>query len=133
MAGRVKVGIFGASGYTGAELVRLLVPHPHVELKLLTANAKAGQDMAEVFPQFVGAGLPKLAKIEDADLSGLDGLFTALPHGTTQTVIADAFKKNPKLKIVDLSADFRLTDPKAYATWYGHEHQALDLQKEAVF
>jgi N-acetyl-gamma-glutamyl-phosphate reductase len=77
--------------------------------------------------------LPHLTKIERADLSTLDVLFTALPHGTTQEVIADAFKKNPKLKIIDLSADFRLSDPNAYATWYGHEHLALDLQKEAVF
>jgi N-acetyl-gamma-glutamyl-phosphate reductase len=133
MAGKVKVGIFGASGYTGAELLRLLVPHPNVELKLLTADRKAGQKMADVFPQFAGIDLPVLTKIDEADLNSVDALFTALPHGTTQTVIADAFKKNPKLKIVDLSADFRLTDPDAYASWYGHGHQALDLQKEAVF
>lgn len=133
MSGKVKVGIFGASGYTGAELLRLLVPHPHVGIKLLTADRKAGQEMAEVFPQFAGLDLPVLTRIEDADLSSVDALFTALPHGTTQTVIAEAFRKNPHLKIVDLSADFRLRDPKAYATWYGHEHHALDLQKEAVF
>jgi N-acetyl-gamma-glutamyl-phosphate reductase len=133
MAGKVKVGIFGASGYTGAELLRLLVPHPNVELKLLTADRKAGQKMAEVFPQFAGLDLPVLTKIDEAHLSSVDALFTGLPHGTTQTVIADAFKKNPKLKIIDLSADFRLTDPEAYATWYGHEHQALDLQKDAVY
>ena len=130
---KVKVGVFGASGYTGAELLRLLVPHPNVDLKLLTADRKAGLQMADVFPQFAGLTLPGLTKIEDADLSSVDALFTALPHGTTQSVIADAFKKNPKLKIIDLSADFRLADPKAYATWYGHEHQALDLQKDAVF
>ena len=133
MSGKVKVGIFGASGYTGAELLRLLVPHPHVELKLLTADRKAGMNMAEVFPQFTGLDLPVLTKIDEADLSSVDALFTALPHGTTQTVISDALKSNPKLKIVDLSADFRLRDPAAYATWYGHEHHALDLQKEAVF
>jgi N-acetyl-gamma-glutamyl-phosphate reductase len=133
MAKQVQAGIFGASGYTGAELVRLLAPRQDVSLKLLTADRKAGQTMAEVFAQFAGLDLPKLTKIDDADLGGLDVLFTALPHGTTQLVIADSLKKNPKLRIVDLSADFRLTDPKAYATWYGHEHQALELQKEAVF
>ncbi len=133
MSTQVRAGIFGASGYTGAELVRLLSGHPHVALNVLTADRKAGQSMAEVFPQFTGRDLPKLVKIDEADVGALDVLFTALPHGTTQLVISDAFKKNPKLKIVDLSADFRLTDPDAYATWYGHEHQALDLQSEAVF
>jgi len=133
MTRQVQAGIFGASGYTGAELVRLLSGHPNVAVKLLTADRKAVLSMDEVFPQFTGMNLPHLTKIERADLSTLDVLFTALPHGTTQEVIADAFKKNPKLKIIDLSADFRLSDPKAYATWYGHEHQALDLQKEAVF
>jgi N-acetyl-gamma-glutamyl-phosphate reductase len=133
MSRQVQAGVFGASGYTGAELVRLLSGHPNVAIKLLTADRKAGLSMAEVFPQFTGMNLPSLTKIERADLSVLDVLFMALPHGTTQEVIADALKKNSKLKIIDLSADFRLSDPKAYATWYGHEHQALELQKEAVF
>ncbi len=133
MTTQVRAGIFGASGYTGAELVRLLCVHPNVSLDVLTADRKAGQNMADVFPQFSGRHLPRLVKIEEADVGALDVLFTALPHGTTQLVIAEALNANPKLRIVDLSADFRLTDPQAYATWYGHAHQALDLQKEAVY
>src|SRR5882724_9647158 len=126
----MRIGILGASGYTGAELVRLLARHPQVEIRLLTADRQAGKPLAEVFPQFGHLKLPTLVKIEEADWSGIDLVFCCLPHGTTQEVIA----KLPRhLKIVDLSADFRLADPASYAEWYGHEHRAPALQKEAVY
>jgi N-acetyl-gamma-glutamyl-phosphate reductase len=130
-----KIGILGASGYTGAELVRLLLRHPRVEIAVLTADRRAGKAMADVFPQFAPYGLPTLAAIEDLDWSALnlDLAFCALPHGTTQKVIADLLKRAPATKVVDLSADFRLADPAAYARWYGHEHAAPELQKEAVY
>lgn len=132
---KAKIGILGASGYTGAELVRLLLRHPRVEIALLTADRRAGKPMADVFPQFSPYALPMLTSIEDADWSalGLDLVFCALPHGTTQTVIADLLKRMPALKIVDLSADFRLADPAAYARWYTHPHAAPELQKKAVY
>jgi N-acetyl-gamma-glutamyl-phosphate reductase len=135
MAEKKKVGILGASGYTGAELVRLLLRHPKVEIVLLTADRRAGQAMGDVFPQFAPYDLPKLISIEAVDWqkANLDLLFCALPHATTQTVIKDVLAKAPQTKIVDLSADFRLENPDAYAKWYGHEHHALDLQKEAVY
>jgi N-acetyl-gamma-glutamyl-phosphate reductase len=130
-----KIGVLGASGYTGAELVRLLLRHPHVELALLTADRRAGQEMREVFPQFSPFALPKLAAIDDIDWlkAGLDLAFCALPHGTTQKVIKALLAKAPATKVVDLSADFRLLDLAAYERWYGHAHQAPDLQKEAVY
>src|SRR6202795_2740112 len=132
---KVKIGILGASGYTGAELVRLLLRHPHVEIVLLTADRRAGKSMADVFGQFVPYELPKLTAIDDADWKtlGLDLAFCALPHGTTQKVIKDLMARAPATKVVDLSADFRLADPSAYARWYGHEHFAPELQKEAVY
>src|SRR5215831_3770645 len=135
MAAKAKIGVLGASGYTGSELVRLLVRHPHVEIALLTADRKAGQEMRDVFPQFSHLALPKLVSIESIDwsASGLDLVFGALPHATTQRVIKDLLAKAPKMKVVDLSADFRLADPKAYARWYGHDHLAPELQKEAVY
>lgn len=133
MAERLKIGIFGASGYTGSELVRLLLRHPAAQIVSLTADRKAGQEMAAVFPQFVGRDLPRLTTIADVDLDGLDAVFCALPHGTTQNVIAQTLAKKPGIKVIDLSADFRLSDPAAYETWYGHPHQALDLQEEAAF
>ena len=127
---KLRVAILGASGYTGAELVRLLARHPHVAIVALTADRQAGKPAAEVFPQLQLLDLPMLSKIDDVDWSGVDFAFCALPHGLTQEVIA----KLPRhLKIVDLSADFRLSDIASYATWYGHEHHAPDLQKEAVY
>ncbi|MBB5045835.1 N-acetyl-gamma-glutamyl-phosphate reductase [Rhodopseudomonas rhenobacensis] len=130
-----KIGILGASGYTGAELVRLLLRHPKVELVLLTADRRAGQAMGDVFPQFAPYELPQLVAIDSVDWAALqlDLVFCALPHATTQVVLKDLLAKAPDTKVVDLSADFRLDDAAAYAKWYGHEHQALELQKEAVY
>jgi N-acetyl-gamma-glutamyl-phosphate reductase len=135
MTAKAKIGVLGASGYTGAELLRLLIPHPRVEIALLTADRRAGKSMAEVFPQFAPYALPVLTAIEGADWkeAGVDLAFCALPHGTTQTVIADLLARAPATKVVDLSADFRLADPAAYAHWYGHDHAAPALQKEAVY
>jgi N-acetyl-gamma-glutamyl-phosphate reductase len=135
MSAKAKIGVLGASGYTGAELVRLLLRHPHAEIVLLTADRRAGKPMSDVFPQFAPFDLPVLTSIEEADWTSLklDLAFCALPHGTTQKVIKDLLARAPATKVVDLSADFRLADPAAYARWYGHEHFAPELQKEAVY
>jgi N-acetyl-gamma-glutamyl-phosphate reductase len=135
MTAKAKIGILGASGYTGAELVRLLLRHPHTEIALLTADRRAGKPMAEVFPQFAPHPLPTLQALSDIDWpkAGVDLIFCALPHGTTQIVIKDLFARLPAIKVVDLSADFRLFDPAAYERWYGHPHAAVELQKEAVY
>ncbi len=132
---KAKIGVLGASGYTGAELVRLLLRHPAVELDLLTADRRAGQEMRDVFPQFSPFALPKLVSIESLDWArtALDLIFCALPHGTTQKVVKEVLAKARGVKVVDLSADFRLTDLDAYARWYGHAHQAAELQTEAVY
>ncbi len=126
----IKAGILGASGYTGAEAMRLLLRHPNVELTLLTADRKAGQSVEEVYPHLGGYGLPDMVSVADADWSSVDVVFCGLPHGTTQEIIATLPKD---VKVVDLSADFRLRNPNTYAEWYGHTHQALDLQKDAVY
>jgi N-acetyl-gamma-glutamyl-phosphate reductase len=134
-ASKARVGVLGASGYTGAELVRLLLRHPGVEIGLLTADRRAGQEMRDVFPQFSPFELPKLVSIETLDWAGtgLDLVFCALPHGTTQKVIKNVLAQAPGIKVVDLSADFRQADLAAYARWYGHAHQAPELQREAVY
>jgi N-acetyl-gamma-glutamyl-phosphate reductase len=133
-ASKARIAVLGASGYTGAELVRLLLRHPRAEIILLTADRRAGQEMRDVFPQFSAYRLPKLVAIESVDWRApLDLAFCALPHATTQAVIKDVLGKAPSVKVVDLSADFRLADPKAYARWYGHAHQAVELQQEAVY
>src|ERR1700749_3263968 len=93
---KAKIGVLGASGYTGSESVRLLLRHPNVEIALLTADRRAGQAMREVFPQFSPFSLPKLVSIDEVDWanSGLDLIFAALPHATTQKVIKDIFAKS---------------------------------------
>jgi len=132
---KAKIGILGASGYTGSELVRLLLRHPRVELALLTADRRAGQEMRAVFPQFSPFTLPNLVSIDSIDWkkAGLKLVFCALPHATTQKVVSELLAKAPKTKVVDLSADFRLADTEAYERWYGHEHYAPKLQREAVY
>ena len=135
MATKAKIGVLGASGYTGSELVRMLLRHPRAEIVLLTAERSAGKDMRDVFPQFSPFQLPTLVALDGLDWAalGLDLVFCALPHATTQKVLQDLLVKAPSTKVVDLSADFRLADTAAYAKWYGHEHHAPDLQKEAVY
>ena len=125
-----NIAILGASGYTGAELIRLIAGHSSMKITALGANSKAGQSMAEVFPHLRHLDLPALVTIEEIDFSQIDLCFCALPHKTSQEVIA-ALPKD--LKIVDLSADFRLRDPEDYAKWYGNKHAAVDVQKEAVY
>ncbi|MBW7974950.1 N-acetyl-gamma-glutamyl-phosphate reductase [Bradyrhizobium sp. BR 10289] len=128
-----KIGILGASGYTGADAVRLLARHPNVEITALTANTHAGKAMSEVFPHFFMLDLPKLVEWEKVDWTKLDAVLCGLPHGTTQEIIAAVLKANPKIKVLDMSADFRLRNKDTYAQWYGHEHRALELQGEAVY
>ena len=128
--GRIRVAVIGASGYTGADLVRLAVRHPDIEIVALTANSHAGKPMAEVYPHLAGFGLPDLVRNEEVDWSGVDAAFCGLPHGTSQDVIATLPEH---VKVIDISADFRLRDPETYAAWYGREHVAQQLLKEAVY
>lgn len=135
MATKARIGVLGASGYTGSELVRLLLRHPRADIQLLTADRRAGQEMRNVFPQFSPFDLPKLVSVDGLDFAkaGLDLVFTALPHGTTQEIIKRIFTEVPAIRVVDISADFRLHDLAAYEKWYGHPHQAPDLQKQAIY
>lgn len=126
----VRIGVLGASGYTGSEIVRLLANHPYLGISLMTADRKVGQSIASVFPHLVTQDLPNMVAIKDADFSNVDAVFCCLPHGTTQDII----KGLPSsLKVVDLSADFRLRDTAEYEEWYGQPHRAPQLQAEAVY
>ena len=137
---KIRVGILGASGYTGAELMRLLLLHPHVEFTILTAGeTSSGKKFSEVFPQFLPylndktRNIPLLKKTNDVsedEWNNTDCIFCCLPHATTQEIIASL---PPHIKIVDLSADFRLSDINTYERWYGEKHKAPELQKEAVY
>lgn len=125
-----NVAILGASGYTGAELVRLIATHPSLKIVGLSGNSKAGMAMSEVFPHLRHLDLPRLTTIEDMSFDKVDMVFCGLPHATSQKVIATL---PDHVKIVDMSADFRLRDPEAYEKWYGKPHSATDLQKTAVY
>ena len=126
----INVAILGASGYTGVELLRLLSRHPRFRITALTADRNAGEEMVNVYPHTWRQQLPTLAKIDDVDWLDVQAVFCCLPHATTQKVIAGL---PSHLKVVDLSADFRLKDVDLYAKVYGHEHHAPELQEEAAY
>ena len=125
-----SVAILGASGYTGAELVRIIATHPALRIAALAADRKAGLAMAEVFPHLRHLDLPSLTSAEAVDYTGIDLVFCALPHGLSQALVRDLPRH---LKVVDLGADFRLRDPADYRKWYGLDHAAPELQAEAVY
>src|SRR5260370_3369868 len=127
---RVKIAILGASGYTGAELLRILAGHDRVEIVALTADRHAGKPITAVFPHLAGRRLPDLVTIDAVDFSSVALVFCCLPHGTTQEVIA-ALPRH--LRILDLSADFRLADVETYAESYRHPHRARALQRDAAY
>ncbi|QEE35747.1 N-acetyl-gamma-glutamyl-phosphate reductase [Octadecabacter sp. SW4] len=124
------IAILGASGYTGAELVRIIAGHPDMAIVALSADRKAGMAMGDVFPHLRHLDLPVLQRMDEIDFSGIDLAFAALPHGLTH-----AFAKSmpDHLKLVDLSADFRLRDAAAYKKWYGLDHGAMELQPDVAF
>lgn len=124
----IKSGIFGATGYTGIELVRILSRHPHVELVFATSDSHAGQTLSEVFP--CPLDVPLIAH-DAAPLDRIDVAFLALPHGASAGLakrILDA-----GARVIDLSADFRLHDAAAYQKWYGSHPHAPELLPHAVY
>ena len=127
---KLRAAIVGASGYTGADLVRLALKHPHIEITALTANSHAGKLMEQVFPYLTGQKLPRLVRNDEVDWAKVDVAFCGLPHATSQKVIKDLPEH---IKVIDISADFRLRDPALYEQTYGNPHAATELQKEAVY
>ncbi|WP_299200374.1 N-acetyl-gamma-glutamyl-phosphate reductase [uncultured Tateyamaria sp.] len=125
-----NIAILGASGYTGAELIRLIAGHSSIKIKALGAFSKAGQTVAQVYPHLRHLDLPPMVAFDQIDWAGIDLCFCALPHKTSQEVISGLPRD---LRIIDLSADFRLRDPEAYQKWYGNPHSAVEMQGEAVY
>lgn len=133
MTKTIKTAILGASGYTGADAMRLALRHPHIKLVALTANTHAGKPVGDVFEHLRGLDLPVLITLEDVDWNSVDLVICALPHGTTQATTKAIRATNPECVVVDMSADFRLRDPQTYSQWYGIQHGAPELQGEAAY
>src|SRR3954447_5657854 len=133
MAKKIRIGVIGASGDPGADLLRLAIAHPAMEIVALTANTHAGKTVAEVFPHLGFVDLPKLTTVEEAAWDNVDAVFSGLPHGTTQEIAKAVLSGNAKAKFIDMSADFRLRDPATYRTWYGKEHLGLAPHRGAVY
>jgi len=126
----IRAAVLGASGYTGADMIRVTALHPGIKITALIAKGHAGQSLAQVFPHLASLDLPKLVTPDEMNWNDVDVVFCGLPHGTAHAEIA---KLPDRVKVVDMSADFRLRDPKTYAEWYGAEHSAPALLKEAVY
>jgi N-acetyl-gamma-glutamyl-phosphate reductase len=124
----VNVGVYGATGYTGLELIRILRRHPGVSLTFVTSESWAGRLLSDVFP--VPYDLP-LVSGAAADPSAVDAVFCCLPHAAAMQTVAAA--RAAGARVVDLSADFRLRDPSVYQDWYGVTHTVPDLLSEAVY
>ncbi len=127
----LKTAILGASGYTGAEAVRLISTHPNLTLSALTANRHAGKAYGEVFAHLAHMDYPQLQKWQDINWGEIDVVFACLPHGASEETISEVSKHVSK--IVDLSADFRLKDAKLYQRTYGRVHTAPELLSTAVY
>jgi N-acetyl-gamma-glutamyl-phosphate reductase len=126
----IRAAVLGASGYTGADLIRLAARHPNIQITALIAKSHAGQTLAQVFPHLASLDVPPLVTADDVDWETVDVAFCGLPHGTAHGEIA---KLPKRIKVIDMSADFRLRDLGTYAEWYGGEHSAPQLLDGAVY
>src|SRR2546425_118217 len=129
---KLKIAIFGGSGYGGSELLRILLLHPDAEVSLVTANEHAGKSVAEVHRNLLGLTNLKFTKAPDdlESLKDFDCLFLALPHGQAMEI---APKLPADVKVIDLSGDFRLSDAEVFAKHYGREHTAMAAQSQFVY
>jgi N-acetyl-gamma-glutamyl-phosphate reductase len=126
----IRAAVLGASGYTGADMIRLAARHPAIKLVALVAKGHAGQSLAQVFPHLASLDAPALVTSDEVDWDAVDIVFGGLPHGTAHAEIA---KLPERVKVIDMSADFRLRDPAIYAAWYGGAHSAPKLLDGAVY
>ena len=131
MQSKVRVAIVGASGYSGEELLRVLTRHPNVEIKVITSRQSAGKDIAEVFPRFAGSGLKFSTPDVKQIAADCDVAFLALPHGLATEFAIPLIDAG--VKVLDISADFRLRSTAQYKKYYKEEHPSPELLKKAVY
>lgn len=127
----IKVGIVGGTGYTGVELLRLLVAHPQVTLTIITSRKEAGMPVADMFPSLRGRVSLNFSAPEDARLQDCDVVFFATPHGVAMSQAPALLEA--RVKVIDLAADFRIKDTGVFQQWYGMPHACPDLLEEAVY
>lgn len=128
----MKVGVVGASGYVGGELLRLLVSHPRVEISMVTSTRRSGEYVHRVHPSLRGFIDLTFSSMDPEKLAGnCDIVFTCVPHGKSNQIIKELYHRG--LKLIDLSADFRLKNPKDYVKWYGWEHPVPELLSKSVY
>ena len=127
----LKVGIVGGTGYTGAELLRILACHPRVSLEVITSRGEAGTAVADMFPHLRGRLDLRFTEPDSDTLAGCDLVFFATPNGTAMRLAPDLLVRGAR--VIDLAADFRLTDPTLWETWYGEPHACPELLGEAVY
>jgi N-acetyl-gamma-glutamyl-phosphate reductase len=127
----IKVGIIGGTGYTGAELLRLLAQHPQVELRVITSRGDAGKPVADLFPNLRGRVALAFSAPDERALAGCDVVFSATPNGVAMTQARALLAAG--VKLIDLAADFRLKDPGLWQQWYGMPHACPELLAEAVY
>ncbi len=127
----IKVGIVGGTGYTGVELLRLLAKHPEVELRVITSRSKAGMEVAELYPNLRGHLELAFSQPDVEQLKSCDVVFSATPNGIAMTMARELVDAG--VRIIDLAADFRLSDPAVWEKWYGMPHSCEDLLQEAVY
>lgn len=126
------MAVIGASGFTGAELLRICASHPDLEVAVATGESMAGTAVADLYPSLAAAyGDAEFVPYDPGAASGCDLAFCGLPHGASQAVVPEL--RNDVKHVIDLAADFRLDDPGLYPAWYGEEHTAPELLDEFVF
>ncbi|MCK5336560.1 MAG: N-acetyl-gamma-glutamyl-phosphate reductase [Gammaproteobacteria bacterium] len=127
----LQIGIVGGTGYTGVELIRLLIAHPEVEIKIITSRSEAGKPVSELFPNLRGACELTFSEPNIKTLSSCDLVFFATPNGTAMKMVPELLAEG--VKVIDLAADFRIKDIEVWQQWYGMEHSCSDMVAEAVY
>ena len=130
MKDSLNIAIAGATGYVGLELVRILSQHPKAKILYLCAQKSIGKSIHMFDSRIKKKSLPKITKIKNVKWKNIDVLFTALPNGEAQRI---ALKLNSNVKLIDLSADFRIRDPNLYKKWYGINHKCKNLIKKSIY
>lgn len=131
MHSKIKVGIVGATGYTGVELLRLLSTHPQIEVTAVTSRSEAGISLADYFPSLRGIYDLAFQTPDEANLDQCDAVFFATPNGVAMKEAPELLKKG--VRIIDLSADFRIQDIPTWEQWYGMAHACPDVVRQAVY